>query len=143
MPQRMWMNSCCDAGITRSFAACEENGFRRDGSAGIVAGEQPAGRSLTSPVVAQQIAQFRRQQSLTILASFAVANPDDVAIAVDVSHLEPSDFAHAESGGVHDREQSAMAKIARRFEQRSHFIAAQAHGQVPIAPCKWNAIDGD
>ncbi len=57
--------------------------------------------------------------------------------------FEMRNFAHAESGGIHDREHGAMAEIARRFQQRLHFIAAQDQWQLPLAPWKRNAIDGD
>ena len=139
----MWVNRFCDAGEVRGVAAGEENGFRRDGLVRIGAGEQPAGRALTSPIAAQQIPQFRRQQRLTILASFSAANPEHIASAIDIGDFETCNFAHAESGSIQDREHRAVAKAARRFQQSPHFIAAQNQRQLPFAPWKRDAIDGD
>src|SRR5271168_2372634 len=141
--QRMWMNCFRDPGEACSVAAGEENSFWRDGLSRIGAGEQPAGGPLGSPVAAQQVAQFRRQQRLAILASFPAANPEHVASAVDIGDLEARDFAHAETGCIHDREHGAMPEIARRLEQRLHFSAAQNQRQLPFAAWKRNAIDGD
>ena len=65
------MNGFGDAGVARGIAASQEDCFGRDGASGIGAGEQPLGRSLGSPVAAQQFQKLRRQQRLPILTTFA------------------------------------------------------------------------
>ena len=45
-----------------------------------------------------------RQQSLSILPSFAAANPQHVATTVDVARFELGDFRNPESGAVQDRQ---------------------------------------
>jgi len=75
--------------ISRSYrqpSGClgRRHGFGRDGPARIGAGKQPACGPPGSPIATQQFQQFGRQQSLSIHPSFAAANPQDVANAVDV-----------------------------------------------------------
>jgi hypothetical protein len=53
------------------------------------------------------------------------------------------DFRGSESGTVQDRQQGALTKIARRFQQLLHFFAAQNQWQLSFPPGKRNAIDAD
>ena len=124
MPQQMRMNRFRKARLSPRFLASQEHCFGRDGPARIGAGKQPACGPPGSPIAAQQFQQFGRQQSLSILPSFAAADPQHVARAVDVARFELGDFRDSKSGTVQDRQHGALTKIARCFQQRFHFLAA-------------------
>ena len=127
-------------------AACRQArkiAFTEMGWAGIGAGKQPIGGPPGSPVAAQQFAQLRRQQRLPVFPPFAGTNPQHVAGAVDVGHFEAGDFTDSESRAIENRQHRAMAQIARRLQQSFDFLAAQNQRQLPFAPRKRNAFDGD
>src|SRR5260370_9723541 len=66
----------------------------------IAAGKQPALRPRRPPPGAQQLEQVRRQHDVTILATFALLNADDHALAVDVGDLERDYLSGAQAGTV-------------------------------------------
>jgi len=120
-----------NAGGLRGAAACQECGFGRDrlDTAGVR--KQPFGWSLGSPIGAEQFEQLGREQSLTVFASLALAHPQRTASGVD---FELGDFANTESAAIQRRQQSPVAKRARRIEQRLDFFPAQNERQLPLAP---------
>ena len=80
---------------------------------------------------------------MPILAPFAAANPDRVPGAVDIAHVEVSQFGDPGSGGIHRGQHGAVAEVSGRFQQRFDFLRAQDDRQLPFVPGQGNAFDGD
>lgn len=55
----------------------------------IAASEQPLARLYQAPVAAQDRQQLRRQHGVTVLAAFALLDPDHHPTAVDIADLQP------------------------------------------------------
>lgn len=102
---------------------------------GILSGEQPAAFAHLAlcmgnpPPVAQLFEQDGREHGVTILAALALFDAQRHALAVDVTHLECADLAHAQSCAVGDRQRRSMFEIAGRGEQTRHLVATQHHRQ--------------
>src|SRR5450755_1578226 len=108
------MNGLGDARFPRSVPAHQIDSLGRNGSGGIGAGEQPIGGPLASPVATQKLQQFGGKKGLPVLASFAVANEQHLAGAVDITHLQLGEFRYSQATTVEDRQLSAMPKVSRR-----------------------------
>src|ERR1700676_4531527 len=96
-----------------------------------------------SPVAAQQFAQLRRQQSLPVFPPFAETNPQHITGAVDVGDFNADYFTNSQPRPIENPQNPAIAQIARCLQQSFDFIAAQNQWQLPFAPRKRNAFDGD
>src|ERR1035438_7875191 len=92
VPQRMRRHRLGDTGPPGCFPACLENGFRRERTASLVSGEKPVGGALPTPVSDQYLAEGFRQHDPPVLVALAVANPDDLPVAVQVAHFQMSRF---------------------------------------------------
>src|SRR5258708_38863812 len=112
------MNGFGEARLLRSIATSQKHRLGGDGPGGIRAGEQPIGGPLVAPVTTQQLQQLGGQKRLTVLTSFAMANSQYIAGAVDVAHLELGHFGDSEATAVQSRQARAVAKIALRLQQR-------------------------
>jgi hypothetical protein len=121
VPEQMRMNGLGNAGLTGSVPASHEDRLHRDGPGGIGAGKKPIRRPLASPI-----------QSLPVFPPFAETNPQHIAGAVDVGDFEACHFTDSEARPIKNRQQGAMAQIARRLQQGLDFVAAQNQRQPPL-----------
>src|SRR5438309_1860547 len=112
MPQRVRMDGFRNAGCLCRLAASQVDGFGSDGPSAVPNRKQPIARPLGSPIPAQQLQQLGRQQGLPVLAPFALAHPQYVALGVDITRLEPSRLRNTESAAVQHRQHSAVAKLS-------------------------------
>jgi hypothetical protein len=81
------MNWFRDAGLFGGLFTGQEDGLAGNRLAGFLAGEQPFPGLFPAEVGPQQFQQSWRQQGLPVLAAFATTYPNNVAAAVNVSHL--------------------------------------------------------
>src|ERR1700674_6130575 len=81
--QRMRMNRFSDAGLLRCFLASPENTIRSDGAIRHSPWKKPLGGTLPAPVRREQVAQRLGQHHLSVLVSFATANPDRVSFPIE------------------------------------------------------------
>ena len=137
------MNGLGEAGDLRRIPAGQVNGFGGNRPLGIGAGEQPLRGALGAPVAAEQFQQPRRQQGLTILASFSEPHPEHVTRGVDVAHFELCCFRDPESRAVEHGQHRAMAETAGRLQQRFDFFPAEDQRQLSFPTGKRDALDGD
>src|ERR1022692_319263 len=77
----------------------------------------------------------------TPIASAAVGFADPGA--VDIAHVEVSQFGDPGSGGIHRGQHGAVAEVSGRFQQRFDFLRAQDDRQLLFVPGQGNAFDGD
>ena len=89
-------NTGCQGGVATSQVDC----LRADSPGAVERGKQPVSGPLGSPIPAQQFQQFGGQQSLPVLAAFALAHPQHVAASIDVARLELGGFRDTESTAV-------------------------------------------
>src|ERR1700716_4624336 len=72
----------------------------------VAAGNQPAPRQQYAaapafyPPITQQLKQLRRQHGVAVFASFALLNPQQHALGVDIADLERDHLGDAQPGAV-------------------------------------------
>jgi hypothetical protein len=88
----MGVNSFRDAGEPRCFSASFKNSFAVDGFPWLAAWKQPVSRTLPAPVSNQYFTERIGKHDLAILATFAAADPDHPAFAIDITDFEACQF---------------------------------------------------
>ncbi len=111
--QRMRVNRLGDPGFPRRRLASFENAIGCDGTIRLPAGEQPLGGTLPPPVRHEHLAERLGQHHLPVLVAFAAANPDHVAFAVQIGHLQFGHFRYAESRAIHRGQHRPVFKVLR------------------------------
>ncbi|GCD54635.1 hypothetical protein NBRC3188_3332 [Acetobacter pasteurianus NBRC 3188] len=107
-----------------------------DGPHGVLPGKKPATRMhhalLASglPPLPQQGQKVCRKHGVAISSPFAPFDPEQHALAVDITDLESGDLGHPQACPIGDRQGGLMLEAYGRVEQPGNFIAAQHDGQV-------------
>src|SRR5215469_8456107 len=132
VPQRVRSDFFLDTGTNGGPFADVPNRLVGDGlflSAMAGAGKQKILRFPLAPVLTQGLQQRGTQGHLAVTGAFALANVQDHALAIDVTHFKQRGFGPANAGPVEHHEHGAMQGIGRRFDQTSYFFLAQHHRQ--------------
>ncbi len=143
VPQRMRVHRLSDTGLLRRFLANFENAVRCDGAIRFLAGKEPLGRSLPPPVRGEYLAKRIRKHHLPVLVSFAAANPDHAALAVQVGDFQFGHFRYAKSRAVHCGQHRPVLKVPRCFKQSLNFLFAQNDRQLLFVARQRNPVDLD
>src|SRR5262249_53786214 len=100
-------------------------------AAGKGPGDQQGGRPITPPVGPQFLQQTWGQGDETVLASFAFANVNDQAGAVDVGDLQVEQFAAPQAAGIGELQEHALAAGPGGVDQEQDFVRTEDRGQGP------------
>jgi hypothetical protein len=102
----------------------------------VATGKQPAPRQQRAaapaldPPITQQLKQLRRQHGVAIFAAFALLDPQQHALGVDVADLECDHLGDAQAGAVGRAQRRLVLRTRRRLEQQRDLLDAQ-HGRQP------------
>ena len=77
------------------------------------------------PPQPQQHEELRGKHGVAVLASFALFDPDQHPLAVDVVDLEGGDFRHTQARAVGGPEYGLVLGARRGFEEPTDFLDAQ------------------
>ncbi len=131
VPQRMRRHSLPDPGGLGGGVdgAVELTGRERLDR--VAARKQPAPRQQYAaapafhPPITQQLKQLRRQHGVAVFASFALLNPQQHALGVDIADLERDHLGDAQPGAVGGSECRLVLGPGRRLEQKRNLLHAQ------------------
>ena len=87
-----------------------------------------------SPPAAQALKQHGGKHGVAVLVPLTLLDPQCHALAVDVAHLQPNHFAHAQSRAVGHRQRHLVFQVAGGGDQTAYFIPAQHHGECARHP---------
>ena len=74
--------------------------------------------------------QLRRQHGVAVLAAFALLDPEQHALGIDVADLERDDLGDAQSGAIRSGQRRFVLRARRRLEQQRDLLDAE-HGRQP------------
>src|ERR1700756_644508 len=136
VPQRMNAETLGDAGTPR----CQANDpmqLARTRMLAAVAGEQPVltGRhpsllARNAPPFMQYLEQDGRENDVPILLAFALLDPDDHPVTIDIGELERYDLRGSQAGGVSQAQDRLVLDVCRRGEQPATLFRAQNNRQA-------------
>ena len=89
-----------------------------------VSGEQPFGRAMGAPMIAEQVQGLVGQGNVAILAAFAV-DVEQPAVAIDIGDLEASALEQAQATGVDGDQRGAVDRQAESTQDPLHLLAAE------------------
>jgi len=122
----------CDAFVKTGMACCFGAGIPDSlGGEMIIAtrgsptGKKPGLWFLPPPVLAQCFQQLRAQRHVAVLAALALADVNDHALAVDILHAQPHQFASSNPSGIEQHEDGARLEIAGGINQPSYFLGTE------------------
>jgi hypothetical protein len=78
----------------------------------------------------QQVEQAWREHDVAVPAAFALLDPNDHSLTVDVADLERDDFGGAQARAVGYAERRLVLEPRRSIEQPCHFLRAQHYWQL-------------
>src|ERR1700751_2535288 len=137
MPQRMNADTLGDAGTPRRQAN-DPTHLARTHVSPAVAGKQPGltGRhpslfARNTPPFAQYLEQDGRENDVAILLAFALFDPDDHSVTIDVGELQRYDLRRPQAGGISQAQERLVLDVRRRGEQPTDLLRAQNNGQAP------------
>jgi hypothetical protein len=87
--------------------------------------QQHAAASALHPPITQQLKQLRRQHGIAIFASFALLDPQQHALGVDVADLERDHLGDAQPGAVGGSECRLVLGPRCRLQQKCNLLDAQ------------------
>src|SRR5262245_5981437 len=120
----MRMNRPGDADEFAGVLASENNGIAAGASASFLSGEHPVLWPLPAKAATERSQQLRRPQGLLVLAPFAATNPNHMAAAIDVGHVEVRDLGDSRTGSIHSGQNRPVAEVLGCLQQRFDFLAA-------------------
>src|SRR5712692_6983837 len=97
----------------------------------VAARKQPAPRQQYAaapafhPPITQQLKQLQRQHGVAVFASFALLNPQQHALGVDIADLERDHLGDAQPGAVGGSECRLVLGPGRRLEEKRNLLHAQ------------------
>jgi len=141
--ERVWVQRLVDTGPPRRLFAGIENGFTSDRTSWFPAGEEPVRGPFPSPLSGQHLAKRVGKHRLAVFVSFAAANPDDFACAVEIADFKVRGLGDPESRAVHDGQNGSVAEVPRGFEQRFDLFPARNDRQLLFVAGQRNAVDID
>ncbi len=102
-----------------------------------VAGKQPglAGRhpsllARDAPPFAQQLEKVGREDNIPILLAFALFDPDDHAVPVDIGELQRYDLRCSQASGVSQAQGRLLLEVRRRREKPTDLFGAENNGEA-------------
>ena len=111
-----------------------------DVAANSITGKEPYLGSFHSPPVAQDLQQLRGKHNITIHPPFALFDPDDHALTIDISDLEADSLGNTQSGSVAEGQNRAMLDIPHTSQELQDFFGAQDNRQLLGRLCCWNNV---
>jgi hypothetical protein len=126
MPQRVWRAVLAGqagpgAGPTKD-AAYRSGG---NGACGVPAREKPGRGPVDKPVAAEDGEQAGREHGETILAAFAVADPQDHALRINVRDVEVAGLADTQSRRIAGHEHGTILGRFQGIEQGGQFLGGK------------------
>lgn len=122
----LMLKTCAERGL---LTRCPEHlgGYRTARRVPPVAGKQPESRLApeSAPVGAQFFQQRRTQHHVSVLAALAAADVNHHPLAVDVLHLQASDFSPACSRGIQSHDQDALKGRLRSIDQTRDLLLTE------------------
>jgi len=105
------------------------------GSGAFAVGEEPGGGgSLNAPVVSKLSKAGLGQGNGAVAPPFAVANPEQAALSVDVAGAQPHPLEAAQTAGVDHPKTHAGNGLANGFEHLADFVGAEDDRQPHSFP---------
>ncbi len=83
-----------------------------------------------TPVLTQCLEQLRTERYVAVTVPLAVPDMDEHAHAVDVLHLEMTQFGPAHTGRIQRHQHGAMKEIAGRIDEPDRFFLRQDDRQA-------------
>src|SRR5260221_1909672 len=110
-----------------------------------VAGKQPglAGRhpsllARDAPPFAQQLEKVGREDNIPILLAFALFDPDDHAVPVDIGELQRYDLRCSQASGVSQAQCRLLLLVRLRSEKPTDLFWAEYYGEaVSLSYCPY------
>ena len=127
MPKHVRRNPLVETCVTGGFRADVPDLF----GAQVIApmsrdsgGEKPRFWFLQLPVLTKRFQQLRAQGHIAILAALALADVNHHALAVDVFHAQPDQFASSDARGVEQHQDGTRLNVASGINQLGYFLRA-------------------
>src|SRR5262249_1027338 len=125
MPQRVQRDGLVDLGHHRRGVAGAGELARGQRLPEGAPGKQPAPGPRRLPPGPHQAEGRRREHRVSILATFALFDPDDHPGTVDVLDFERDDLGGAQSRAISDTERRLVLKAGGRIQQARHLLWAR------------------
>jgi hypothetical protein len=120
------------------------NHLGRDGHIGTPAvyqsGEQVSPGLHPSPVLSQNLREFRIEEDIAVPVRFSLANAYYHAFAVDVGHLQLAHLRTAQPCCIQGHKHGAVHQVLGRCDKMLDFVRAENSRQNPWPPRKWNLV---
>ena len=87
-------------------------------------GKEPDGVAMGKPELAEQLQGAQRQRDIAVLASFAVAEVEELPGRIDVGDLQTGAFLEAQPVGVDGDQTNAVAEEADAAHDIANFLRA-------------------
>src|SRR5246127_4072261 len=136
VPQRMNADTLGDAG-TPGCQANDPMQLARTRMLPAVAGKQPGltGRhpallARDAPPFMQYLKQDGRENDVSILLAFALLDPDQHPVTIDIGELERYDLRGSQAGGISQTQERLVLDVCRRGEQPTKLFRTQNNGQA-------------
>jgi hypothetical protein len=91
-------------------------------------------------VAAQRPQQFGGKHHVTILLAFALFNPDNHPLAINIRGLQAQGLGDAQACSVAGRQNRSMFRTAYAPEKMENFLGAQDNRQLLRLLRRWNSL---
>jgi len=133
VPQRVAGDGLGELGIVGGAADGLEHGLPANGLGCGMIGEEPMIGTVLAPVGPQELERSLGQGDVAVLASLAVSDADDHALAVDVFGAKMDGLRDAQAAGVHEDRAHAGGGPADVGQELTDLPAREDDGEFPVS----------
>lgn len=124
----MWRDGFLQSGPPPCLLTGEMYGMAGEGLLKPGAGKEPVAGARGFPIRAQQAEERGREHYVAIFAAFALVNPDDHALTINVGEFQMDRFADPQPRRIADGEDGALLQGAHGLQKTRDFLLAQHDG---------------
>lgn len=104
-------------------------------------GKQPVFRPNFLLIGAQHEEQLCRQHDVSVAVSFALFDPNQHAVAVDIGDSQAYNFRDSQTGGIGGHQRCPELQARHRREKSHDFFGTQDHGKLVVLARVGDALD--
>ena len=125
--------------VSVPFSTKARGGLAKDSKAFAPSGEEPilrrgflpplSGRVSGAPPAAQHLQQAAGEHGISVLLAFALPDPDQHALGIDIAHVQGHHLGDAQAGAVGGHQRGAIANGRDMLEELGYFDLAEDYRQ--------------